>query len=97
MRYYAAGQLFGLAGKGVVTNCKAVTMLGTVRSQGFSPTAVPEKRSMTEEKIERPTVLEELRSEVPVFWKSVPYKGVFVSLLVGWVLLFELLGNSTFA
>jgi exosortase len=51
---------------------------------------------MTEEKIDRPTLLEELRSEVPIVWKNVPYKGVFVSLLVGWVLLFEFLGNSTF-
>ena len=63
---------------------------------GQNPNGGPETRSMTEEKIDRPTVLEELRSELPIFWKSVPYKGVFVSLLVGWVLLFEFLGNSTF-
>ena len=67
------------------------------RSQyGLNPNGGPETRSMTEEKNDRPTLLEELRSEVPVVWKSVPFKGVFVSLLVGWVLLFELLGNSTF-
>lgn len=29
-------------------------------------------------------------------WKSIPYKGLFVSLLVVWVYLFEFLGNSTF-
>ena len=33
---------------------------------------------------------------MPIVWKNTPYKGVFVSLLVAWVLLFEFLGNSTF-
>jgi hypothetical protein len=33
-RHYAGGQLFVLGRKGVVTNCKAVTMLGTVCSLG---------------------------------------------------------------
>jgi exosortase len=51
---------------------------------------------MTEEKTERPSVLEEFRRDFPAVWKSIPYKGVFTSLLVGWVLLFEYLGNSTF-
>jgi exosortase len=51
---------------------------------------------MTAEKTETPTILEEIRSEMPIIWKSIPHKGVFVSLLVGWVLLFEFLGNSTF-
>ncbi|MGZ8901184.1 MAG: exosortase/archaeosortase family protein [Limisphaerales bacterium] len=51
---------------------------------------------MTEEKIDRPSALEEFRREFPIVWKSIPFKGVFVSLLVAWVLLFEYLGNSTF-
>jgi exosortase len=71
-------------------------MFRTVCSPGLNPDGGPDTRSMTEEKIDRHTLLEELRSEVPIVWKNVPYKGVFVSLLVGWVLLFEFLGNSTF-
>jgi exosortase len=51
---------------------------------------------MTEEKTDRPSALEEFKREFPIVWKSIPFKGVFVSLLVGWVLLFEFLGNSTF-
>ena len=51
---------------------------------------------MTEEKTDRPSALEEFRREFPIVWKNIPYKGVFVSLLVGWVLLFEFFGNSTF-
>lgn len=51
---------------------------------------------MTVEKTERPTLLEEIRNELPGIWQSIPHKGVFVSLLVVWVLLFEFLGNSTF-
>ena len=51
---------------------------------------------MTEEKIDRPSALKAFRREFPIVWKSIPYKGVFVSLLVGWVLLFEFFGNSTF-
>jgi len=52
---------------------------------------------MTVEKSEeRLSFLEEFRREFPGVWKSIPYKGVFTSLLVLWVLLFEFLGNSTF-
>ena len=51
---------------------------------------------MTAEKTERPSAWEEFKREFPSVWKSIPYKGVFVSLLVVWVLLFEFLGNSTF-
>ena len=52
---------------------------------------------MTVEKTEeRLSALEEFRRDFPEVWKSIPYKGVFVSLLVLWVLLFEFLGNSTF-
>ena len=52
---------------------------------------------MTVEKSEeRLSVLEEFRRDFPGVWKSIPYKGVFTSLLVLWVLLFEFLGNSTF-
>lgn len=51
---------------------------------------------MTDEKTERLSALEEFRRDFPIVWKSIPHKGVFVSLLVAWVLLFEYLGNSTF-
>lgn len=52
---------------------------------------------MTVEKSEeRLSLLEEFRREFPGVWKRIPYKGVFTSLLVLWVLLFEFLGNSTF-
>lgn len=51
---------------------------------------------MTEEKTKRPSALEEFRREFPIVWQNIPMKGVFVSLLVGWVLLFEFFGNSTF-
>ena len=51
---------------------------------------------MTAEKSYRPSILEEIRDELPGVWKSIPFKGVFVSFLVAWVLLFEFLGNSTF-
>jgi exosortase len=51
---------------------------------------------MTVEKTERLSALEEFRRDFPAVWKTIPYKGVFVSLLVLWVLLFEFLGNSTF-
>jgi exosortase len=51
---------------------------------------------MTEAKSERPSALEEFKREFANIWKSIPYKGVFVLLLVPWVLLFEFVGNSTF-
>src|SRR5690348_12654098 len=51
---------------------------------------------MTVEKSEGLSALEEFRRDFPGVWKSIPFKGVFVSLLVLWVLLFEFLGNSTF-
>src|SRR5690349_3914872 len=50
---------------------------------------------MTEAKSERPSAWEEFSREFATVWKSIPYKGVFVSLLVPWVLLFEFFGNST--
>ena len=50
---------------------------------------------MTEEKSERPSALVEFQREFAIVWKSLPYKGVFVFLLVPWVLLFEFFGNST--
>ena len=51
---------------------------------------------MTVEKSEGLSALEEFRRDFPGVWKTIPYKGLFVSLLVLWVLLFEFLGNSTF-
>jgi exosortase len=51
---------------------------------------------MTVEKSEGLSALEEFRRDFPGVWKSIPFKGVFISLLVLWVLLFEFLGNSTF-
>lgn len=51
---------------------------------------------MTVESNARLSAFEEFRRDFPGVWKSIPYKGVFVSLLVLWVLLFEFLGNSTF-
>jgi exosortase len=52
--------------------------------------------SMTAAKSERPSALQEFQREFATIWKAIPYKGVFTSLLVLWVLLFEFLGNSTF-
>src|SRR5215213_10172390 len=60
------------------------------------PGRVPDARSMTAENTYQPSLLEELRDELPIIWKNIPHKGVFVSLLAAWVLLFEFLGNSTF-
>ena len=51
---------------------------------------------MTVEKNEGLSVLDELRRDFPGVWQRLPFKGVFISLLVLWVLLFEFLGNSTF-
>lgn len=51
---------------------------------------------MTVESSERLSAFEEFRRDFPGVWKSIPYKGLFISLLVAWVLLFEFLGNSTF-
>lgn len=51
---------------------------------------------MTVETSERLSAFEEFRRDFPGVWKSIPYKGLFISLLVAWVLLFEFLGNSTF-
>jgi exosortase len=75
---------------GVVTFGKVATM-----RVAFGP-FLPQSRTMTVEKSERLSALEEFRRDFPGVWKSIPYKGVFVSLLVLWVLLFEFLGNSTF-
>ena len=51
---------------------------------------------MTGEENGRPSILQEFVQDFPGVWKSIPYKGLFVSLLVVWVYLFEFLGNSTF-
>ena len=51
---------------------------------------------MTVEENERPSPWQEFTTEFPQVWKAIPYKGLFVSLLVVWVYLFEFLGNSTF-
>lgn len=44
---------------------------------------------------QRPSPLREFLRDFPVVWKAIPCKGLFTFLLVIWVLLFELLGNST--
>ena len=51
---------------------------------------------MTGETEERPSILQEFLQEFPRVWKSIPFKGLFVSLLVVWVYLSEFLGNSSF-
>jgi len=51
---------------------------------------------MTAEKSERPSALAEFLRDFPGVWRSMPGKGLFMLLLVPWVLLFEFLGNSTF-
>ena len=51
---------------------------------------------MTGESEGRPSILHEFFDEFPRVWTGIPYKGLFVSLLVVWVYLFEFLGNSTF-
>lgn len=51
---------------------------------------------MTVGKSDRASVWEEFAQEFPRVWKGIPFKGLFVSMLVVWVLLFEFLGNSTF-
>lgn len=50
----------------------------------------------TETKTEpRPSLLDEFLKEFPSVWRQIPDKGLFMLLLVGWVLFFEFLGNST--
>ena len=51
---------------------------------------------MSEEKIERPNLLQEFLQEFPDVWRRLPGKGLFTAMLVVWVCLFEFLGNSTF-
>lgn len=41
-------------------------------------------------------VLEEFRLEFQSYWPRIPRKGLVAALLAGWILLFHLLGNSTF-
>lgn len=52
-----------------------------------------EKRQQPEK---RETLLQEFIREFPGVWKSIPNKGLFMALLVIWVLLFEFAGTSIF-
>lgn len=51
---------------------------------------------MAETNQKRETVLQEFLREFPPVWKAIPDKGLFVGLLVLWVLLFEFLGTSIY-
>lgn len=51
---------------------------------------------MMERESERLSPLQEFLKEFLGVWKNMPGKGLFTSLLVLWVCLFEFLGNSTF-
>ncbi|MGV3773009.1 MAG: exosortase/archaeosortase family protein [Verrucomicrobiales bacterium] len=50
---------------------------------------------MTEEKSQKPTLIQEFFREFPGIWKSIPDKGLFVALLAGWLFFFDYFGNST--
>ena len=49
-----------------------------------------------EEKPRRESVLQEFLREFPDVWKAIPNKGLFTSLFVVWILLFEFVGTSIF-
>lgn len=42
------------------------------------------------------TVLDGIREEMPGVWRAIPDKGLFFGLLGAWLLLFHVVGNSTF-
>ena len=44
----------------------------------------------------KPSLLDDIRVEFPVYWRGMPDKGLFVALLAAWLALFHFLGNSTF-
>lgn len=51
---------------------------------------------MTKPKTDNPTLLEEIRTDFPPFWRGIPDKGMFFGLLVAWSALFQLWGNAVF-
>ncbi len=51
---------------------------------------------MSADNPKRASILQEFVREFPSVWRRIPGKGLFTSLLVVWVLLFEFVGNSTF-
>jgi exosortase len=52
---------------------------------------------MTDKKREGLSVpLDEWQRDLEAGWRQMPYKGLFLSLLVIWIVLFHFLGNSTF-
>lgn len=55
-----------------------------------------EIRNIKEEERSKPSPLQEFLTEFPGIWKNMPGKGLFTSMLVLWICLFEFLGNSTF-
>jgi exosortase len=75
------------AGKRVVSRKKVDTIADTLQS---------ESRSMNEATSQKLSAWQEFRTEFASIWSSIPYKGLFTSLLVVWVCLFEVVGNSTF-
>lgn len=51
---------------------------------------------MTKPNQERPTLLQEIRTDFPRFWRGIPDKGLFFGLLAAWSALFHFWGNSVF-
>ena len=48
---------------------------------------------MTEGNTQRRSILQEILDDVPTFWKAIPHKGLFVSLLAAWVVFFDFFGD----
>jgi exosortase len=51
---------------------------------------------MTEGNTQRRSLLQEILDDVPTFWKAIPHKGLFVSLLAAWVVFFDFFGDPIF-
>ena len=50
---------------------------------------------MSSENVATRTGFQQFRDEFGRYWQNLPYKGLFLCLLAGWLALFHFLGNST--
>src|SRR3569623_2098088 len=71
----------------VVRRKKVDTIADTLQS---------ECSSMNEATSQKLSAWQRFSAEFASIWSSIPYKGLFTSLLVIWVCLFEIVGNTTF-
>jgi exosortase len=53
-------------------------------------------RDMTAPSSQGGTILDGIREEMPGLWRAIPDKGLFFGLLGAWMVLFHVVGNSTF-